>query len=133
MNLRYIGVPNTDAKKIVLSRTYIDCNCSQDIPEFLQMMGFAKDFEYIMKGNIFRKGGMKVLVYKAYKVLPSFSANPCSENLEPLMGSYAVELTVVIPHPSPDVVDAMKDFAETLKPIVNLEIPNMQKFTAYNA
>src|SRR6218665_1124389 len=60
LNLRYMGVPNTDAKKMVLSRTCIDCNCSHEIHNFLSLMGFVKDYEYIMKGHIFRKGGMKI-------------------------------------------------------------------------
>ena len=129
MNLRYIGVPNADTKKSVMTRTCIDCNCSQDIPGFLQLMGFVKDFEYIMKGHIFRKGGMKILVYKIFKIASEFQSNP-NDRLEPFTSSHSVELTVVLPQISTEVMEAMKDFAETLKPIVNLEIPNLQKFNA---
>ena len=49
-------------------RNSIDVGCTPNVLEFLSEMGFKQEYEYMCKGCMFRKGRMKILVYKIYKV-----------------------------------------------------------------
>ena len=67
------------------------------------------------KGFLFRKGRMKVTVSKILK------PNPAGGDGEPMTGSHLVELSVLAPSGSVAVADDMKNFAEQLRPLVNLD------------
>ena len=49
-------------------RNSIDVGCTPNVLEFLAEMGFKQEYEFMCKGFMFRKGRMKILVYKIYKV-----------------------------------------------------------------
>ena len=66
-------------------------------------------------GFLFRKGRMKVTVSKIFK------PNPGGGDGEPMTASHLVELSVLAPSGSVAVADDMKNFAEQLKPLVNLD------------
>lgn len=74
-------------------------------------MGCRLEFEYTIRGYLFRKGRMKISVSKIFKI-----------NQEPLSQSYLVELSVLAPSSSATTLgEDMRVFAEKLKPLVLLE------------
>ena len=109
--LRYIGSPELgDAKRPTLVRASFDISCSPTIIEFLTEMGCRLEFEYTIRGYLFRKGRMKISVSKIFKVTS-----------EPISQSYLVELSVLAPSGQDAVAEDMRIFAEKLKPLVQLE------------
>ena len=112
-HLRYLGQPEIgDKNRATLVRSCVDVACTQNVTIFLEEMGFKKDFEFLSKGFIFRKGRMKVVVAKISR----------KENVDQyISGSYLVELSVVAPAGQDGLADEVKAFAEQLKPLVNLE------------
>ncbi|XP_043931615.1 mediator of RNA polymerase II transcription subunit 18 [Protopterus annectens] len=117
-HLRYLGQPEMgDKNRHALVRNCVDIATSDNLSEFLQEMGFRMDHEFVAKGHIFRKGIMKVVVCKIYRIL--ISGN--TDNIEPLSLSYLVELSIVAHAAQDSVSDDMRNFAEQLKPLVNLE------------
>lgn len=105
-------------------RSCYDITCSENAVEFLTELGCRMEFEYVAKGFVFRKGRMKVTVSKIHKIAqgpPPPNGGPPQEALEPMTGSYLVELSVLAPSGSDAVADDMKNFAEQLKPLVQME------------
>lgn len=132
-NLRYLGHHDTDRNRLTLARTCIDCNTSATITQFLNEMGFRLEFEFILRGFMFRKGRMKILVFKMFKInggsgISNGALNPnLTESLEPITQSYLVELSVIAPSYQASIADEMKQFADFLKPLVTLENIDMRK------
>uniref|UniRef100_A0A8C2I7A7 Mediator of RNA polymerase II transcription subunit 18 n=1 Tax=Cyprinus carpio TaxID=7962 RepID=A0A8C2I7A7_CYPCA len=117
-HLRYLGQPEVgDKSRHALVRNCVDVAASHSLPEFLNEMGFRMDHEFVAKGQVFRKGAMKVVVSKLLRVL----ATGNTENTEPLSLSYLVELSVLAPAGQDNVSEDMRSFAEQLKPLVHLE------------
>lgn len=109
--LRYIGNPELgDAKRPTLVRASFDISCSPTILDFLTEMGCRLEFEYTIRGYLFRKGRMKISVSKIFKI-----------NQEQLSQSYLVELSVLAPSGHDAIAEDMRIFAEKLKPLVQLE------------
>ena len=82
-------------------------------------MGCRLEFEYVAKGILFRKGRMKVTITKIFKVMVTGPNG--GENHEPLTGSHLVELSVLAPSGNDVVAEDMKNFADQLKPLINLD------------
>ena len=117
-HLRYLGQPEIgDRNRATLVRNCIDCSTSPNILQFLMDMGFQMDFEFVLKGYMFRKGRMKVIVAKMFRLIQPGSL----DSLEPISTSYLVELSVVAPSGQDKLADEIKQFAEQLKPLVQLE------------
>ncbi|XP_059364652.1 mediator of RNA polymerase II transcription subunit 18 [Carassius carassius] len=117
-HLRYLGQPEVgDKSRHALVRNCVDVAALHSLPEFLNEMGFRMDHEFVAKGQVFRKGAMKVVVSKLLRVLASGN----TENTEPLSLSYLVELSVLAPAGQDTVSEDMRSFAEQLKPLVHLE------------
>ncbi|KAK9498292.1 hypothetical protein O3M35_002960 [Rhynocoris fuscipes] len=116
--LRYIGQPEGtgDKSRPTLVRSSIDIGTSATVVDFLQEMGCRMDFEYIVRGYMFRKGRMKVMVSKIFKM----NQQKCSD-VEPISQSYLVELSVLAPTGQDAIAEDMRNFAEQLKPLVILE------------
>lgn len=120
-HLRYLGTAETsDKARATLVRSTIDVNCSHNIVQFLQELGFRLDYEFILDGYIFRKGRMKVIVAKVFTQAPN-------NEVKPISGSYLVEMSVVAPTGQETIADEMKAFAEQLKPLVTLEKIDMRR------
>ncbi|KAI1287002.1 Mediator of RNA polymerase II transcription subunit 18 [Halotydeus destructor] len=114
---RYLGQPEVgDKNRATLVRSCIDVACSNNISQFLVDMGFKLDYEFLSKGYMFKKGRMKVIVAKIFR-MPN---NP-SEGPESVSPSYLVELSVVAPSGQDTLAEEMKSFSEQLKPLVNLD------------
>lgn len=92
-------------------------------------MGFRLDYEYTLRGFMFRKGKMKILVYKILKINNNsgIQTGINANDLEPISNSHLVELSVVAPSHLSNVTDDMKQFADLLKPLVLLENVDMRK------
>ncbi|CAG2101486.1 unnamed protein product [Medioppia subpectinata] len=117
-HLRYLGQQELgDKNRATIVRNCIDCSTSSDCVPFLQEMGFKLDYEFVLKGYMFRKGRMKVMVSKLFRVQPN--AGP--EALDPISQSYLVELSVNAPSGQEGIADEMKLFADSLKPLVILD------------
>ena len=99
-------------------RSCYDIACSENAVEFLTKLGCRLDYEFVLKGFLFRKGLMKVTVSKLFKVLPTPSG---VESHEPQSQSHLVELSVLAPSGMDAVAEDMKNFAEQLKPLVMLD------------
>ncbi|XP_023799484.1 mediator of RNA polymerase II transcription subunit 18 [Cyanistes caeruleus] len=117
-HLRYLGQPEIgDKNRQALVRNCVDIATSDNLTDFLLEMGFRMDHEFVAKGHVFRKGIMKIMVYKIFRILMPGN----TESIEPLSLSYLVELNVVAPGGQDIVSDDMRNFAEQLKPLVHLE------------
>lgn len=109
--LRYIGTPEVgDNKRPALVRASFDISCSPTIIDFLTEMGCRLEFEFTIRGYLFRKGRMKISVSKIFRI-----------NQEPISQSYLVELSVLAPSGHDAIAEDMRQFAEKLKPLVQLE------------
>lgn len=117
-HVRYLGQADVgDKSRHTLVRSCIDLSVSENIGIFLSEMGFVLDYEYVVKGYMFRKGRLKVTVSKIMKV----NSPGTPETAEPFTVSYLVELSVIAPHGQDQIQEDMKNFAEQLKPLVHLE------------
>lgn len=117
-HLRYLGQPEIgDKNRHALVRNCVDIATSDNLTDFLVEMGFRMDHEFVAKGHVFRKGIMKIVVYKIFRILMPGN----TDSIEPLSLSYLVELNVVAPAGQDIVSDDMRNFAEQLKPLVHLE------------
>lgn len=116
--LRYIGQPELgDKSRPTIVRSSIDIGTSSTVVDFLTELGCRLDYEYIIRGYMFRKGRMKVTVSKIFKMCQG----KVPESVEPISQSYLVELSVLAPSGQDAVAEDMRIFAEQLKPLVQLE------------
>lgn len=122
---RYIGQPELgDKNRATLVRSSIDVACSNNIGQFLLEMGFKPEYEFTSEGFMFKKGRMKVVVAKIFR-MPVANNTPPAE----LSQSYLVELSVVAPSGQENLADEMKAFADQLKPLVQLEKIDHRRLT----
>jgi mediator of RNA polymerase II transcription subunit 18 len=63
-HLRYVASAELDKSQSVSVRQFHDCCVTKNIQTFLQELGFTYDHEFFAKGDIFRKGRMKITVAK---------------------------------------------------------------------
>ena len=63
-HLRYVAAADPDKNQSVSVRQFHDCCVTKNIQTFLPDLGFAYDHEFFAKGDIFRKGRMKITVAK---------------------------------------------------------------------
>lgn len=120
-HLRYLGQPEIgDRNRATLVRSCIDVATSNNVCQFLAEMGFKKDFEFISKGYMFKKGRLKVIVAKIIRLLQP-DAPLSKDNYENVTQSYLVEVSVVAPSGSDQLADEIKQFTDQLRPLVNLE------------
>ncbi|XP_022130937.1 mediator of RNA polymerase II transcription subunit 18 [Pieris rapae] len=114
--LRYIGQPDLgDKNRPTVVRSSLDIACSGMLIEFLNELGCRIEFEYSVKGYMFRKGRMKITVAKVFKISQS-SMPP-----EPISQSYLVELSVLAPQGQDAIGEDMRAFADQLRPLVQLD------------
>jgi len=119
-HIRYVGSAELgDRSRPTLVRACLDVAVSPNVRDFLTEMGFRLDHDFVAEGFFFHKGRMKVLVYKVKKLKQPGSFDP--SHLEDVGGSHLVELSVVAPLGQEQVGEDMKNFADTLKPLVSLE------------
>ncbi|KAL4225546.1 Mediator of RNA polymerase II transcription subunit 18 [Mactra antiquata] len=117
-HLRYVGSTEFgDKTRQTLVRSCVDIGVSDSIVKFLNEIGFKLEYEFVAKGYFFHKGRMKVTVSKLFKMNIQGDVN----NIDPLTLSCLVELSVVVPTGQEQVGEDMKNFAEQLKPLVQLE------------
>lgn len=122
--LRYIGQPELgDKSQPTMVRSSLDVATSNTVVEFLTGMGFNLDFEYIIRGFMFLKGRMKVTVSKIFKM----NQGKLPDGVEPISQSYLVELSVLAPSGQNAIAEEIKNFAEQLKPLVQLEKINYSR------
>lgn len=125
-HLRYLGQPEIgDKTRATLVRSCIDVACSNNVCKFLTEMGFKKDYEFYSKGYMFKKGRLKVIVAKIFHVPTSEVGQQqpvfADSNVQTVTQSYLVEVSIVAPSGSDPLADEIKQFADQLKPLVNLE------------
>jgi mediator of RNA polymerase II transcription subunit 18 len=79
-HLRYVASADLDKSQNVSVRQFHDCCVTKNIQLFLQELGFAYDYEFYAKGDIYRKGRMKITVAKISTVNSnaSFKRQRCS-------------------------------------------------------
>lgn len=117
-HLRYVGHTDfkIDKEKKAMVRTYIDCLTSSNLNEYLQALGFNLDAELIMKGFMFHKGILKVVVSKAF--------SQSGDQIQPITQSNFVEISCVVSVGQDRVAEEVKKFADLLKPYVKMEKMN---------
>lgn len=122
-HVRYLGdiVGVNDKSQHSLSRSYLDSSTSSQIKQFLNELGFVLDYEYILKGYLFRKGRLKITVSKLHKVPANAETVDMNTATETLTSSHLVELSLIATQSTNDIQDDIRNFAEQLKPLVNLE------------
>ncbi|KAG4068266.1 hypothetical protein HA402_007786 [Bradysia odoriphaga] len=119
--LRYIGHQEVgDRTRLTLVRNSLDIACTPTVIEYLKELGCTVDFEYTIRGYMFRKGRMKITVSKIFK-LGGVPSNPESYTEPiPFTQSYLVELSVVTASQD-GIGKEMVHFADQLRPLVKLE------------
>lgn len=125
-HLRYLGQSEIgDKNRATMVRSCIDVACSEKICDFLTEMGFKLSFTFLTKGYLFKKGRMKVIVFKVSKenTLPSNNPQQPEQQQPPtfITNSYLVEVSVVAPSGQDALADEIKAFADQLKPLVVME------------
>lgn len=126
--LRYVGQHELgDKNRPTVVRSSLDMACSSTIVDFLTELGCRIDYEYIVRGYMFRKGRMKVTVSKIFK-MGNMNTKP-PEGVEPISQSYLVELSVLAPSGQDAIAEDMRIFAEQLKPLVQLEKIDYKRLT----
>lgn len=118
LQLRYIGQPELgpqgDKTRPTIVRSSIDVATSPTVVEYLTELGFRMDFEYVARGYMFRKGRIKITVSKISKA-------KTPEGYDNFSQSYLVEMTVLAPSGQDAIGEDMRNFAEQLKPLIQLE------------
>lgn len=123
--LRYIGQHELgDKSRPTIVRSSIDIATSNTVVEFLNELGCRLDYEYIIRGYMFRKGRMKIFVSKIFKM----AQGKVPESVEPMSQSYLVELSVLAPTGQDAIAEDMRIFAEQLRPLVQLEKIDYKRF-----
>ena len=117
--LRYVGYPELGSYPAVL-RNCLDVPVSNNVCEFLQELGAKLDHEFVAKGTIMKKGRIKVTVFKMFKLATGMS-NTSKESLDPISMSHMVELSVLTTKTDLSVADDLRNLADQLKPLVQLE------------
>jgi len=98
-------------------RNVLDMACGPDIIEFLKELGCRREFDFVTKGFIFRKGRIKMLVGKLFRT----EAGKGPQDMEPVSSSHYVEMSVVAPSGQDLIGEDMKNLAEQLKPLIILD------------
>lgn len=116
--LCYLGNPEVgDRTRPTTVRTCVEVNCSPNVCNFLQELGFGLEFEFISQGWAFRKNRIKATVVKILRV-----ANPQNlDQLVPLSKSHIVEVSTISGSGNEQAAGEVSAFAEQLKPLVNLD------------
>ncbi|CAF0714642.1 unnamed protein product [Adineta steineri] len=111
-----------DKNQNVSVRQFHDCCVTKNIQLFLQELGFVHDHEFYAKGDIFRKGRMKITVAKISTAAERNRGdmNPMATR-RPYTNSCFVEMSLIGSMHDDKVGDEMKSFAEQLKPLISLE------------
>jgi mediator of RNA polymerase II transcription subunit 18 len=117
-HLRYVGQPELgDKNRPTMVRSVLDVACGSDVVEFLKELGCRREFDFVSKGFIFRKGRLKIIVGKLLRYDPGKQPH----DLEPVSGSHYVEMSVVTPSGQDAVGEDMRNLAEQLKPLITLD------------
>ncbi len=74
-HLRYVASAEPDKNQNVSVRQFYDCCVTKNIQLFLQELGFIYDHDFYAKGDIFRKGRMKITVAKISTVFYLSNSN----------------------------------------------------------
>lgn len=106
-----------DKNRPTMIRSTLDIAVGSDIIEFLKELGCRREFDFITKGFIFRKGRLKIIVGKLFR----YEAGKNVHDLDPVTGSHYVEMGVVAPTGQDAVGEDMKMLAEQLRPLINLD------------
>lgn len=117
--LRYVGYPELGNYPAVL-RNCLDVPVSSNVCEFLQELGAKADHEFITKGYIMKKGRIKVTVFKMYKIGAGMS-NVSKDSSEQMTMSHMIELSVLTTKTDLSVAEDLRNLADQLKPLVQLE------------
>ncbi|CAF3295957.1 unnamed protein product [Rotaria socialis] len=121
-HLRYVASAELDKSQSVSVRQFHDCCVTKNIQAFLQDLGFAYDHEFFAKGDIFRKGRMKITVAKISTLAERNRSdmNPMAMR-RPFTNSCFVEMSLIGSMHDDKVGDEMKSFSEQLKPLISLD------------
>jgi mediator of RNA polymerase II transcription subunit 18 len=106
-----------DKNRPTMIRSTLDVAVGSDILEFLKELGCRREFDFITRGFIFRKGRLKLIVGKIFR----YETGKTLNDLEPVTGSHYVEMSVVAPTGQDSVGEDMKTLAEQLRPLINLD------------
>jgi mediator of RNA polymerase II transcription subunit 18 len=106
-----------DKNRPTMIRNTLDIAVGSDIIEFLKELGCRREFDFITKGFLFRKGRLKIIVGKIFR----YETGKATMDLEQVTGSHYVEMSVVAPTGQDAFGEDMKMLAEQLKPLINLD------------
>jgi mediator of RNA polymerase II transcription subunit 18 len=107
-----------DSSRAAGVRTVVSAACSHTLTDCLSYLGFMPIGELVLKGQVFRKAGVKVLVFTMYQ--PSDTTD--LDSIQPFSQNYLVELTAFASSSQDRAIDELRNFAEYLKPYPTLPI-----------
>lgn len=113
-HLRYVGQSDLKIEKQkTMVRFYIDCLASANLNDYMNTIGFNLENELAIKGYLFHKGRLKIVVSKFYTLIGG--------NNQAVTDSHFVEVSCVVPAGQESVADDVRRFADLLKPYVKME------------
>lgn len=116
--LCYLGNPEIgDRNRLTTVRTCVEVNCTQNVCNFLQDLGFSIDYELVSQGWLFKKGRLKTIVAKICRMLNSSN----TDQLSPISKSHLVEVSTISSSSNEQAANEVHAFSEQLKPLVNLD------------
>uniref|UniRef100_A0A7E4VG89 Mediator of RNA polymerase II transcription subunit 18 n=1 Tax=Panagrellus redivivus TaxID=6233 RepID=A0A7E4VG89_PANRE len=116
-HVRYVGTPIADKCPAVCRASIDSVMYTKDMMDFVKHMGFRLIYEFVMKGWVFTRGPIKILVYKLCTTdKPGIYSK---ELIKPFGTSHIVEAS--IPVENEDTMKyskLLKDFTDQLMPLV---------------
>uniref|UniRef100_A0A7E4W023 Mediator of RNA polymerase II transcription subunit 18 n=1 Tax=Panagrellus redivivus TaxID=6233 RepID=A0A7E4W023_PANRE len=117
-HLRYIGTPISDDKLPAVCRSSIDSVMyTRDMMRFVRNLGFRLVYELVLKGAIFTRGPIKVLVYKPFTT--DQPGNYSNDLLKPVGDCNVAEASLPVENEKTmKYSKLLKDFTDQLLPLV---------------
>ncbi|XP_019850211.1 PREDICTED: mediator of RNA polymerase II transcription subunit 18-like [Amphimedon queenslandica] len=106
----------SDPNRPTAVRTCVHAGCSHNLVEYLREIGFVPVYEFFMKGFLFKKGPMKILVFQLLQ-----SDQGDVESAQLVAPNYLIEMSAVAASGQDAVGLEMKNMAEHLKSIVIMD------------
>jgi len=114
--LKYYGTIDSGSRnKAAMTRSVVTVACNKNPDDFLKELGFTLQYEVQLRGKLYRKGNIKIVVAKL------MSKNFDDSKYENIAQSNLVEISAPATARDEKVSIELKNFAQNLRPIVHLD------------
>lgn len=114
LQLKYVGATDGNRNKSTMTRSTVTVACNKGPDDFLKELGFQVQYDVQLRGKLYRKGNIKIIVAK---ILSKFDQN----KYKAASSSHLVEISAPATARDETVSSELKIFAQSLRPIVHLD------------